>query len=207
MSKTLRTLAAAAVMAVGLPQMASAALVTRTLDFELPGSGALSANAYKDAAHGNTVFSGSNAFFGTLAVPGGHNGGPTNVLYNGCTAACAGSLIEFTVNDLFQGTFDFWLLQTSSVGQITVAASTAGGQSVSQTLDLVNGWQHLSLSLAPNTKYSTVQIEISPFIAYIDDISFQTDDGRTSNVPEPASMALVALGLAGAAAAMRRRKA
>lgn len=218
MSKTLRTLAAAAVMAIGLPQMASAALVTKKLDFDLNIGGPDTAltTQYNDDAHGNAVFSGPNAFYGDFSVA--HPGlpaGPTGVLFNGCSLAnCTGSLITLTVNSLFQGTLDFWVWTRSSTGQIDVKVASGGdtANNINQTIPLINNgatspnsWQHISINLAANTLYSTIQFQILAGNAYIDDISFQVDAG-TTNVPEPASMALVALGLAGAAAATRRRK-
>lgn len=217
MSKTLRTLAAAAVMAIGLPQMANAALVTKKLDFDLNVGGPDTAltTQYNDEAHGKTVFSGGNAFFGDFSI--GHPGlpaGPTGVLFNGCSLAdCSGSLITLTINNLFQGTLDFWVWTRSSTGQLDVKVASGGNtqNNVNQTIPLINNgnnansWQHISLNLAANTQYSTITFQLLAGSAYIDDISFQTE-AATNNVPEPASMALVALGLVGAAAATRRRK-
>ncbi|HSW06208.1 PEP-CTERM sorting domain-containing protein [Aquabacterium sp.] len=215
MSKTLRTLAAAALIAVGLPQMASAALVTRTLDFTGVTTATLP-NFYNGAAdtlHGHTEFTGGNGAIAQIAGHGANSGDPdgalTNVLYNGCLSSCANTSINFTVHDGFEGTFDFWMKKTGGTGVLNIIATTTSGQNITQTLggDGASTWQHIFVTLDSGVEYASVQFTVAPLAFFFDDISFQTDDATTPpGVPEPASVALVALALVGAASATRRRK-
>jgi PEP-CTERM motif len=215
MSKTLRTLAAAALVAAGAPQMASAALLTTTLDFEGATTLTLPTD-YDDSQHGHTKFTGGNGAVTQFAT--GHNGTATNVLFNNCQTNCANSSIDFTVGSFngattpgFEGTFDFWMLKSGGTGLLNIVASTAtGGQNITQTLGGAgdNGvWQHIFVTLDPLQKYVSVKFTVAPQQFLFDDISFQFEaSAPPPGVPEPASVALVALALVGAASATRRRK-
>lgn len=216
MSKTLRTLAAAALIAAGLPQVASAALVTRTIDFEAVAADTnmTGSSTYNDTAHGHTTFSGSAFSVATDGPPPQFN--PTIALWSPCPSptACLNTpaSLTITIADLFHG-------DDASVG---LSLDVGNSQALLFEIRAANGDLLKAGDFSPP---SGPEFRADPvFIAFagvaktitfsgfaegflIDNLSFSVDDAVVvTPVPEPASAALVALALVGAASATRRRK-
>lgn len=209
MSKTLRTLAATALIAASLPQMASAALLNPTITFEQ----ALS--AYADPAYGNTTFAGiNNATVGTT-TSGGRPAGEQTVLTETCigdAAFCSTAAITIAVGSHFQGDgaggavdISFWLQNVSALAYEIRDAN--GGLLSGGSIGTVpnTAWRQVSLDFGGEAASITFGTNVAARSYFIDDLSFWFDDAQTS-VPEPTSVALVALALVGAASVTRRRK-
>jgi hypothetical protein len=216
MLKTLRTLTAvAAIAAAGLPLTANATLVTTTLDFE--GVGTL-ATHYFDAAHGFTTVLGTAGLTTAAGAPGNPFPSPANhSLYNDCSElACSGSPITLDIDGGLHSdgtaataiTFDLFVADVSVIVELQAGNGTWSTVATIPSPAVVNGWVSPSISLVVDAgTYTGLRFTGSPRLWAIDNLSFRTDDGgTTTNVPEPASLALVALALAGAAGTARRRE-
>jgi hypothetical protein len=212
MSKTLRTLAAAAVIAVGLTQAANAALTTKTIDFEgiadgTDLTGAL--NPYNTSAFGFTTFSGSAAALATEDA----NFNPTTAVWSPCPAqgSCTGvqASLTITVGQLFHG----------DGGTAGLTLDVGNSDALSYEIFDAQGGILKSGDFSPPTG-GTFRPD-SVFIAFtgiaksitftgaaagfkIDNLSFSVDTATTNPVPEPATAALVAVALAGVAALRRK---
>lgn len=214
MSKTLRTLAAAALIAAGLPQVASAALVTRTIDFEAVAADTnmTGSSTYNDTAHGHTTFSGSA--FSVATEDASFN--PTIALWSPCPSPTAcqsvSASLTITVADLFHG-------DNASVGLLLdVGNSQALNFEIRDAGGGLLKAGDFSPPSGPGFRSAPVFIAFSgiaksiTFSGFaegflIDNLSFSVDDAVVvTPVPEPASAALVALALVGAASVTRRRK-
>lgn len=212
MSKILRSLIAAVGLAgaVLLPQAANANPVTLT--FEGIANGAAVGAFYDQAGAcdpNNAVtpqfgcginFANAFAFTGDATAPS-----PDTVASNiGCTFAC---IMELTSDSGFNGSVSLW---HSGFGSIVVEVFAAS--------DLVNaigtgtfggpgfGWTQESVGFLGVG--SVVRISSTGGVGSfsIDDVGLDLVTGGGGNVPEPATFALVALALVGAASATRRRR-
>lgn len=210
MSKTLRTLAAAAVMAVGLPQMASAALTTLNFEGIADGTdltGAL--NPYNDAAHGFTTFSGSAAALDSLDA----KGNSTISLWSPCPPQnCAGAQasLTITVGQLFHGdggAVNGLLLDVGNSDALQYKILDANGKLLKDgDFDPPTGFD-----FRPNPVFiaftgAAKSIVFTGAAAgfQIDNLSFSLDAVTTNPVPEPTTAALVALALAGVGVLRRK---
>jgi len=197
MFKTLRTLGIAAAVAAALP--AQAALTPVKLDFNLTAGPIAAGNAgpYAGDSFGNTTFTGNTAY---IEDQGGANQG---VLDYGCNALVTTCTPEdqlvISVGSLFTGTLAF----DYNVGQpMVLTVLLASGGSMTQGFS-TPGWNHFSLDLT-GVWASGIIFDVTPGTAKIDNLEFEIDVA-TPTVPEPASLALVALALAGAGSVLRRK--
>ncbi len=200
MFKTLRTLTAAAAVVAAVPQLAHAAPVT--LDFEGTSTGYLSTEL-DSAPYGNVTFPGGMGYSFSAT---GAGGATTQALQGRCPLASPGcqTPLEIAVGAGFEGTLAF---DVAALGNVLVQLFDSGNALLSQVqLGSLGGWGQATLSFA-GTATRMVFIGDEQSFA-LDNISYDTKAPTNGggNVPEPASVALVALALAGAASASRRRR-
>lgn len=190
MFKTLRTLGIAAIVAAALP--AQAALTPVKLDFNLTPAGPVPLLPYAGAAYGNTTFAGNTAYIEDQSGNG--------VLTYGCTANCTPEdQLIISVGSLFTGkvSFDYSfgspvLFQLYDANSVAVGTGSTLSGTGAASVDLTGVWVKY---LVFDVTFGTVNI---------DNLEFFIDAG-TPSVPEPASVALVALALAGAGSVLRRK--
>ncbi|MBI5259101.1 MAG: PEP-CTERM sorting domain-containing protein [Burkholderiales bacterium] len=197
MSISLRSLISAAVLAVGLPMAAHAGQVL--LNFNSLPVGQILDSQYNDLAHGFTTFGNDAVSKGSVgAGKDGTNGGVVD-----STGAVA-----MTVGDGFTSiNFDYIWQGGSATGGASIFIFDAFDNQLAQiALSPSADWSHASFTEQQLGSEGSRVVFMGPAGAVaFDNISFDT--GATTNVPEPASAALIALALAAAASTARRRKA
>lgn len=213
MLKTLRTLTAvAAIAAAGLPQMAVAAPVLATMTFE--GVGTL-ATHYNTNTFGFTTIAGPAVLSTAPGDPAGINPNNNSVIKICSVQDCLNDPITFNIaNGLTtDGTantaieFDLNVLGVSIIVELQRADNSWFAIDTVPDIAGPSGWQpRVEITVAAGT-YKGIRFSGDAAAFAVDNLSFWTDDTTpTTDVPEPASMALVMLALAGAAASSRRRK-
>lgn len=213
MLKTLRTLTAvAAIAAAGLPQMAQAALVNTTLDFE--GVGTL-ATHYNQGPTGFTTILGTADLTTTAGSPSNPSSTTNNALYNICgDQSCQNAPITLSiagglhVDATHLISFDLFVRDIQVIVEVQINGGGWSQAAVIPTNATVDGWvdPRVTLTGLAAGTYTGIRFTGDARAWALDNLSFQTEDTTTTSVPEPASLALAALALAGAAASRRREK-
>ncbi len=191
---------------VALGTLVAAGAQASVVDINFDGTGApcvfASTSPLTNLYAGQGVnFSGANGGGGSILNQCGNFGfdarsGTDFYAYN--TGAGTGSIFDMSFSSAVESV-SIWGASGRG-GSVTLEAFDASNVSLgSSSITASNQWQQLSVSSSGIARARlSVQTEVGAF----DDLRFDTDGQQ---VPEPATLALVALGLLGAAAGCRRR--
>lgn len=140
-----------------------------------------------------------------LPLPRGN--GNVGVLLNRVGGQGFTLTIDTTLFDYDLLSFDYSTATGLSYNVTDIGGDDLKGFRVIQAPPSQWQWEHLDVDLSTLGKIKTVEFRVgNGAFVVLDNISFSLS-GTSNNVPEPASLALVGLALAGVAASRRRAKA
>jgi hypothetical protein len=152
---------------------------------------------------------GNGAGFGAGGTTQADGVDTTRYLTTGSTSANANSRIIFTLPSLqgylglLWGSVDLYNTLTFYAGNSLIGSITGGDVQANATGDQgLNGTRYVNINATGGTLFDRVVATSSSFAFEIDNVAFQV---TPVSVPEPASIALFGIGLAGLSMVRRRR--